>query len=222
MLTLPVCKRTLKNANFFFPGQTEYLSDLVKKKTGITRSEIMILSTTKPVDKGKNLIVGLVTTHISLKEIIKKINRPIVEKKITAFKRSLSNIWNIKLPRIGITSINPHAGEGGLIGDEEIRLIEPIIKDFRKKGVRIFGPLSSDSCFSKTKRMEFDGILCFYHDQGLIPVKTLDFENSINITGGLPFLRVSPDHGPAFDIANKNVASIESLVASFKFLERMI
>ena len=107
-----------------------------------------------------------------------------------------------------------------LIGTEEIEIIKPLLNRCIIKKIKIFGPLSSDSCFHKSKREQFDGILCFYHDQGLIPVKTLDFNHSINITGGLPFLRVSPDHGPAFDIAKKNIANLESLIASFNFLKK--
>ena len=220
MLTLPVCKTTLKKAKFNFNGQTEYLSYLASKKNKKKYSEIMILSTTKPTDKGKNLIVGLITTHIPLKKIHKLIDQKIIYEKIIAFRNSLSKIWKIKSPKIGITSVNPHAGEEGLIGNEEVETIKPILEVCTKKRIKVFGPLSSDSCFHKSKREQFDGILCFYHDQGLIPVKTLDFNHSINITGGLPFLRVSPDHGPAFDIAKENVASLESLIASFNFLRK--
>ncbi len=220
MLTLPVCKTTLKKAKFNFNGQTEYLSYLVSKKNKKKYSEIMILSTTKPADKGKNLIVGLITTHIPLKKIHKFIEQKIIYDKIIAFRNSLKTIWKIKSPKIAITSINPHAGEEGLIGTEEIETITPLLKTCIKNKIKIFGPLSSDSCFHKSKREQFDGILCFYHDQGLIPVKTLDFNHSINITGGLPFLRVSPDHGPAFDIAKENIANLESLIASFNFLKQ--
>ena len=220
MLTLPVCKKTLKEAGFNFNGQTEYLSYLTKKKTEKKISEIMILSTTKPIDDGQNLIVGLITTHIPFREIHKTIKKNIIFEKILSFRNSLFKIWKKKYPKIAITSINPHAGEGGLIGDEELKILKPVIEKCKSSRIKIIGPLSGDSCFHKSIRKQFDGILCFYHDQGLIPVKTLDFNNSINVTGGLPFLRVSPDHGPAFDIAKNNIASIESLVASFNFLKK--
>ena len=220
MLTLPVCKTTLKKAKFNFNGQTEYLSYLTSKKNKKKYSEIMILSTSKPVDKGKNLIVGLVTTHIPLRKIYRFIDQKIIFEKIVAFKNSLSKIWQIRSPKIAITSLNPHAGEEGLIGNEEIETIKPIIEKCKNKKIKVIGPLSGDSCFHKSKREQYDGILCLYHDQGLIPIKTLDFNHSINVTGGLPFLRVSPDHGPAFDIAKKNIASLESLVASFDFLKK--
>ncbi len=220
LLTLPVCKKTLKEAKFNFNGQTEYLSHLTKKITGKTCSEIMILSTTKPIDNGENLIVGLITTHIPFRQIHSTIKKKIICDKILSFKKSLTTIWKKKSPKIAITSINPHAGEGGLIGDEELKLLKPVIEKFRNSKIKVIGPLSADSCFHKSIRKSFDGILCFYHDQGLIPVKTLDFNNSINVTGGLPFLRVSPDHGPAFDIAKKKIARIDSLVASFNFLKK--
>ena len=220
MITLPVCKKTLKEAKFNFNGQTEYLSYLTTKRTQTKHSEIMILTTTKPLDNGKDLIVGLITTHIPLREIHKTLNKKKILEKILSFRNSLSKLWKKKSPGIGITSINPHAGEGGLIGKEEINILKPVLEECKKLKIKITGPLSSDSCFHKSKRELFDGILCFYHDQGLIPVKTLDYNNSVNITGGLPFLRVSPDHGPAFDIANSNIANIDSLLATFNFLKK--
>ena len=210
LLTLPVCKRTLKSSGFTFNGQTEFIGDLSKKKFRHKNKEIMILSTTKPSDKGKNLIVGLVTTHIPLKRIFSFLKKKEIEEKI----------WKIKQPRIGITGLNPHSGEDGLIGDEEKKVIEPIIKKLKTKGILVSGPLSSDTCFFKNIREKYDGILCLYHDQALSPIKTLDFFNSINVTAGLPIIRVSPDHGPAFDIAKLKLAKINSVISSIKFLER--
>lgn len=222
LITLPICKRTLKLSKFNYNGHTEYLSYLTKEIKGKKESEIMILSTTKPIDKGKNLIVGLVTTHIPLKKIHKTITIEKTFNKIFSFKNSLVKIWGIKSPKIGITSINPHAGEGGLIGDEEIKILNPVLDKCKQLNLKIIGPISSDSCFHRSNREKFDGIVCFYHDQGLIPVKTLDFHNSINVTGGLPFIRVSPDHGPAFDIAKKNIANLNSIFACFDFLKKKI
>ncbi len=220
ILTLPVCKTTLKKSGFKFNGQTEYISHLCKKYFKKKNNEIMILSTNKPIDMGKNLIVGLITTHEPIKDFLKKINKRELIKKIYAFNFSLQKIWGFKIPKIGICSINPHAGEDGLVGNEENKIIIPVIKKLRKENIKLYGPLSSDSCFFKDKRKKYDGILCFYHDQGLAPIKILDFYNSINITGGIPILRVSPDHGPAFDIASSNIAKIDSLVSSIKFIER--
>ena len=216
ILTLPVCKKTLKKAEFRFHGQTEYLSYLAKKKTGEKNTEIMILSTTKPVDKGSNLIVGLVTTHIPLLEVKKELTKKLIEQKLISFRSSLQKFWNIKNPRIAISGMNPHAGEGGLIGNEEIRVIKPVLTKFSKNNIKILGPLSSDSCFHKSSRYQFDGILCLYHDQGLIPFKTLTFGRGVNYTAGLPIIRTSPDHGTGFDIAGKGIANSSSFLNAIK------
>lgn len=221
LVTLPVCKKSLKKNGFNFCGQTEYLSSLATKKNKKQTNEIMILSTTQPEDKGTNLIVGLITTHVPLKDCLKNVNKKLIEEKISLFDKSLKKFWGVKNPKIAIASVNPHAGEGGLIGREEISLIKPVLNKL-KSNFNIKGPLSGDSCFSKDIRKNFDGIICFYHDQGLIPIKLLDFKHSINVTGGLPFLRVSPDHGPAFDIAEKNCASSESLCAALEFLNKNV
>ncbi len=221
MVTLPVCKKSLKKNGFKFCGQTEYLAHLSSKGKNSINKEIMILSTSKPADRGANLIVGLVTTHLPLKECLNKITKKILEEKISVFNDSLKKLWKISKPRIAIAAINPHAGEGGLIGQEEMSLIKPVIEKISRK-IRVRGPFSGDSCFAKHVRANFDGIICFYHDQGLIPVKLLDFYNSINVTGGLPFIRVSPDHGPAFDIAKNNEASPNSLCSAINFLKRNV
>jgi 4-hydroxythreonine-4-phosphate dehydrogenase len=221
LVTLPVCKKSLKKNGFNFCGQTEYLSSLATKKNKKKTNEIMILSTTRPEDKGTNLIVGLITTHVPLKDCLKNVNKKLIEEKISLFNSSLKKFWGVKKPKIAIASVNPHAGEGGLIGREEISLIKPVLNKL-KSNFNIKGPLSGDSCFSKDIRKNFDGIICFYHDQGLIPIKLLDFKHSINVTGGLPFLRVSPDHGPAFDIADKNCANSESLCAALEFLNKNV
>jgi len=221
LVTLPVCKKSLKKYGFDFCGQTEYLSSLASKNNIKKTKEIMILSTTQPEDKGTNLIVGLITTHVPLKDCLKNVNKKLIEEKITLFDQSLRKLWGVKNPEIAVASVNPHAGEGGLIGREEISLIKPVLNKLKNK-FNVKGPLSGDSCFSKDIRKNFDGIICFYHDQGLIPIKLLDFKHSINVTGGLPFLRVSPDHGPAFDIAAKNCANSESLCAALEFLNKNV
>jgi 4-hydroxythreonine-4-phosphate dehydrogenase len=221
MITLPVCKKTLKKYGFNFCGQTEYISNLASENFRERIKEIMILSTSKPADMGDNLIVGLVTTHVPLKKCLNLITKKILEEKIITFNDTLKKLWKISKPKIAIAAINPHAGEGGLIGKEEISIIKPVIKKISGK-INVIGPFSGDSCFSKDVRSNYDGIICFYHDQGLIPIKLLDFYNSINVTGGLPFIRVSPDHGPAFDIANKNIADPSSLCSAIKFLKKNV
>ena len=220
MVTLPVCKASLRKAGFNYNGQTEFISHLIEKKVKRKFDEIMIMTTTKPLDKGKNLIVGLFSTHIPLNEFRQNLSIDEIKKKIKVFENSLENIWEIDNPKIGVCSINPHAGEKGLLGKEEVKIIEPAIVALKKMNHNVEGPLSSDSCFFKDIRKNYDGFFCFYHDQGLIPVKMLDFFNSVNVTGGLPITRVSPDHGPAFDISKKNIANTDSLKSSLRFLQK--
>ena len=220
LVTLPICKKTMKQYGFNYNGQTEYMGFLSRRFINKSASEIMILTTTKPVDLGKNLVVGLATTHVPLKKTFVKLKKKNLKEKIIIFNNSLISIWKKKRPLIGILALNPHAGEGGLIGEEEEQIILPVVKDLKAKNLNLHGPLSGDTCFFKNNRKNYDGMFCMYHDQGLSPVKTLDFFNSVNVTGGLPILRVSPDHGPAFDIAKKNIAKTDSLIACLKFIEK--
>ena len=220
LVTLPICKKTMKQFGFNFNGQTEYMGFLSRKLINHTSDEIMILTTTKPIDSGKNLVVGLATTHIPLKKTFNKLKKELLKKKIIIFNNSLKTIWKKKSPFIGVLALNPHAGEEGFIGEEEKKIILPVIKDLQAKNLNLHGPLSGDTCFFKNNRKDYDGMFCMYHDQGLSPVKTLDFFNSVNVTGGLPILRVSPDHGPAFDIARKNLGKADSLIACLKFIEK--
>jgi len=220
LVTLPICKKTMKQYGFNYNGQTEYMGFLSRKFINHSSHEIMILATTKPIDSGKNLIVGLATTHIPLKKIFNKLKKKELKQKIIIFNNSLKNIWKKKRPLIGVLALNPHSGEDGLIGEEEKRIIIPVIKDLKAKNLNLHGPLSGDTCFFMNNRKNYDGMFCMYHDQGLSPIKTLDFFNSVNVTGGLPILRVSPDHGPAFDIAKKNLAKTDSLIACFKFIDK--
>lgn len=218
IITNPVCKKMLQKYGFKHKGQTEYISELVSKKFKKKYDELMILSTTCNLIK-KNLIVGLVTTHIPISDVSKSLTKEVVIKKAYSFYNSLKDIWKINNPVIGVCGLNPHGGEDGLLGFEEEKYIIPAIKFLKKKKIRIEGPLSPDSTFTDFNITKFDGILCMYHDQALIPVKTIDFYNSVNITGGLPILRASPDHGPAFDISNKFIAKNYSLIAALKFVE---
>ncbi|MAZ46659.1 MAG: 4-hydroxythreonine-4-phosphate dehydrogenase PdxA [Rickettsiales bacterium] len=220
LITLPICKKSMKQYGFNYNGQTEYMGFLSRKYITPSSNEIMILTTTKPIDSGKDLIVGLATTHIPLKDIFKNLRKEQLKQKIITFNNSLKTIWKKREPFIGILALNPHAGEGGLIGKEESEILLPVIKDLKAENFDLHGPLSGDTCFFKDNRKKYDGMFCMYHDQGLSPIKTLDFFNSVNVTGGLPILRVSPDHGPAFDIANKNLAKTSSLVACLKFIEK--
>ena len=179
----------------------------------------MILSTSNHV-KSKNIIVGLVTTHIPLNDVSRNLTVEKIISKTVSFNFSLKKIWGIKKPYIGICGLNPHCGESGLLGFEEEKIIKPAIKILKKKKILVMGPLSPDSSFTDFSINKFDGILCMYHDQGLIPVKTIDFYNSVNVTGGLPILRVSPDHGPAFDISTQFIARNDSLISALKLVEK--
>lgn len=218
IVTNPVCKKMLIKYGFKYKGQTEYISKLVSKKFKRKYDELMILSTTCNLKK-TNLIVGLVTTHIPIRDVSKNLTKEVIIKKANSFYNSLRDIWKINNPVIGVCGLNPHGGEDGLLGSEEKKHIIPAIKFLKKKQIRIEGPLSPDSTFTNFNITKFDGILCMYHDQALIPVKTIDFYNSVNITGGLPILRVSPDHGPAFDISNKFIAKNYSLIAALKLVK---
>ena len=221
IVTNPVSKEMLIKYGFKFNGQTEFICHLVSKYFKQTFNEIMILSTSKPEDKSSNLITGLVTTHIPFKDISRDLTKNLIISKTKSFIETLKSFWKIKNPRIGICSLNPHTGESGLIGKEEKEIIIPAIKRLKKDNVNIFGPLSPDSCFSYHFRNKYDGIICMYHDQALIPVKTLDFFNSVNITGGLPIIRTSPDHGPAFNIAKKSEANYQSILSSIKLADKL-
>ena len=220
LVTSPLSKEILLKSGFNYLGQTEFIARTLEKKTNKKFEEIMILSTTKPDDQGSNLKVGLVTTHIPIGKIKENLSKKKIIEKIHSFHSSLENLWGINNPKIGVCGINPHCGENGLIGSEEKRIILPILNSLQKK-YRIYGPLSADTCFSKYKRKVYDGIIAIYHDQGLIPIKTIDFFNSVNITGGIPIVRTSPDHGPAFDIAKSNKASNKSFIAAIKLATKI-
>lgn len=219
IITNPVCKKMLIQYGFKYNGQTEYISELVGKKKRKNYDEIMILSTSNHVTN-KNIIVGLVTTHIPLKDVSRNLTVEKIISKTVSFNSSLKKIWGIKKPHIGICGLNPHSGESGLLGFEEEEIIKPAISILKKKKILVMGPLSPDSSFTDFSINKFDGILCMYHDQGLIPVKTIDFYNSVNVTGGLPILRVSPDHGPAFDISTQFIARNDSLISALKLAEK--
>tara|TARA_B100000989_G_C19510926_1_gene459000 strand:- start:915 stop:1931 length:1017 start_codon:yes stop_codon:yes gene_type:complete len=221
IVTNPVSKEILMKKGFHQNGQTEYITEKINKIYKKKFKEIMILSTSSPDDSGTNLRVGLVTTHIPIKDVSKKLTKKIISQKIQTFHKSLVDLWKIKKPLIGICGLNPHCGENGMIGDEDKKLIFPVYKALKSK-FNLKGLLSADTSFSKRNRKKFDGFICMFHDQGIIPVKTLDINKSVNITGGLPIIRTSPDHGPAFDIARLNLANHESLIASIKLIENFI
>jgi len=195
LVTAPISKEAINLAGFKFPGHTEFLA----KKTNTRKFAMMFVA-------GK-LKVALVTRHISLSEVPREINQKKISDTIILTVDFLKKYYRLKSPRIALCGLNPHAGEDGLLGKEEDRIIKPAIAKAKSYAKFIFGPLSSDTVFLKSHRNRFDAIIAMYHDQGMIPVKTLSFDTAVNVTLGLPFVRTSPCHGTAFDIAGKNIAN---------------
>ena len=203
--TMPISKSILKDgANFPFPGHTEYLAHLDGRKT----YGMMLVN--------KYLKVVPATIHIPVRDITKYLNAELIEQTIKTTHQELTRRFSISNPSIWISGLNPHAGERGTIGDEEQEFIIPIINKLRLKGFNLKGPVSADTMFYGKKRRNFDAAVCMYHDQALIPIKTLDFHSSVNLTIGLSFIRTSPDHGTAFDIAGKNLANPTSTIEAIK------
>ena len=204
IVTLPIIKETLLNNGFKYPGHTEYLGKVSGKKP------LMIML-------NKNIKVATLTTHIPIANVPKKITSEALNDTIIILNNSLKKDFGIKNPKITISSLNPHNGENGEIGKEEINIITPTVNKLKRKGLNVIGPKPADTMFHKEELKKDDAKLCMYHDQALIPIKSLDFYGSINFTAGLPFVRTSPDHGSAFDIAGEKKANNLSLINSIKY-----
>ncbi len=203
--TMPISKSTLKDgANFRFPGHTEYLAHLDES----SNFAMMLVN--------RYLKVVPATIHIPIKDITTYLNAEKIEKIIKTTHHELVNRFSISHPYIWVSGLNPHAGENGTIGGEEKEFIAPVIKKLQTEGYNLLGPVSADTMFYEKKRRKFDAAICMYHDQALIPIKTLDFHTSVNLTIGLSFIRTSPDHGTAFDIAGKNLANPTSAIEAIK------
>lgn len=198
-VTAPIDKNTIYGEDFPFHGHTEYLT-----QTFDATESLMLMV-------GKSLKVGLVTEHVPLKDVSRYVTKERVELKIRLMELSLKKDFNIGKPKIAVLGLNPHAGDQGLIGEEENQVILPVINDLKSKGKLIFGPYPADGFFGSGQHSKFDGILSMYHDQGLVAFKYIDFENGVNFTAGLPTVRTSPDHGTAYAIAGKNLADENSL-----------
>jgi len=209
LVTGPVNKKIIQNKDFDFPGQTEYITSKCEQKDSI----MMMV--------GEFLKVGLVTSHLPIKDVAAHITRENLSSKIKIFLNSLKNDFRITKPKIAVLGLNPHSGEDGLLGKEEIEIIFPVIEDFKNKGFLVQGPFPADGFFGVTQYRNFDGVLAMYHDQGLIPFKTLLFEEGVNFTAGLKVIRTSPDHGTAYNLAGKNIASEISMRAAI-FLAKEI
>ena len=214
MVTAPVNKEAIIRAGFKgFVGQTEFLSELA----GAKRTAMMLLGHD---DKKRWLRVALATIHISVKSIPKKLT---AEKIWLAIELAAKACRDLRLPRarIAVAGLNPHAGEGGEFGDEEIKTIAPVVTAMRKKGFDVTGPLSGDTVFYYALRGDFDAIVAMYHDQGLAPLKAIAFDTGVNWTLGLPFIRTSPDHGTAYDIAGKGIANPSSMIAAIRLAKQL-
>lgn len=199
LVTAPINKHTIHSEQFNFPGHTEF----IEQKVGEGQQALMILM------KG-DLRVALVTTHLPVSQIAQAISQPLIEEKIAIFHHSLKVDFDISAPRIAVLSLNPHAGDEGLLGKEELEMITPAIQTMRAKGVLCYGPYAADGFMGSGNFSRFDGILAMYHDQGLAPFKALAMDEGVNFTAGLPIVRTSPAHGTAYDIAGKGVALEDS------------
>ena len=199
LVTAPINKHTIQSEAFHFPGHTEYIQDRV----GEGSKALMILLK-------DDLRVALVTGHIPVSQIASSITKELIMEKMEIFNRSLKVDFGIGSPRIAVLALNPHAGDGGLIGTEEQEVIIPAMEEMNKKGVLCFGPYPADGFMGSRNYKHFDGILAMYHDQGLAPFKALAMDEGVNFTAGLPIVRTSPAHGTAYDIAGKGIASEDS------------
>jgi 4-hydroxythreonine-4-phosphate dehydrogenase len=214
LVTAPVNKESIIRAGQkLFTGQTEFLSDLA----GAKRTAMMLLGHD---DKNRWLRVALATVHISLKTVSEKLT---AEKIMLAIELAAQACRDLGLPRakIAVAGLNPHAGEGGEFGDEEIKIISPAVLVAQKKGFDVVGPLSGDTVFHYALKGDFEAVVAMYHDQGLAPLKTVAFDSGVNWTLGLPFIRTSPDHGTAYDIAGKGIANPGSMIAAIRLAKQL-
>lgn len=195
LVTAPINKQNIQSADFGFPGHTEYLT----KKFGAEESLMLMVS--------NDTRIGVITGHIPLREVPGNISRDRILQKVRILNNSLKKDFGIQKPRIALLGLNPHAGDKGVIGIEEEEVIIPSIQQAFDEGILVFGPYPADGFFGSDSFSHFDGILAMYHDQGLIPFKTLSFKSGVNFTAGLPVVRTSPAHGTAFDMAGKNMAT---------------
>ena len=199
LVTAPINKHNIQNEEFTYAGHTEYLA-----RTFEVEDNLMLL-----VHQG--LRVGVVTGHIPLQQVSVQLTRKKIRSKIRIMEQSLRQDFGIKKPKIAVLGLNPHAGEDGLLGAEEADIIRPAISELKQKGMLVFGPYPADGFFGAFLHQQYDGVIAMYHDQGLIPFKTLAFEAGVNFTAGLSVVRTSPDHGTAYDIAGKNQANATSM-----------
>jgi 4-hydroxythreonine-4-phosphate dehydrogenase len=213
MVTAPVNKEVIIRAGYHFIGQTEFLSELA----GTQRTAMMLLGTD---EHGRWLRVALATVHISIRSVPEKLTP---EKITLAIELAAQACRDLGLPRarVAVCGLNPHAGEGGEFGDEEIKTIAPTVRAAQQRGFDVVGPLSGDTVFHYALKGDFDAVVAMYHDQGLAPLKAVAFDSGINWTLGLPFIRTSPDHGTAYDIAGQGIANPGSMIAAIRLAKQL-
>ncbi|NMN70035.1 4-hydroxythreonine-4-phosphate dehydrogenase PdxA [Rhizobium sp. 57MFTsu3.2] len=209
VVTNPIAKSVLYESGFPFPGHTEFLADLAARATGQAGIPVMMLA-------GPKLRTIPVTIHIPLKDVPQALTADLIIETCRIADADLRRRFGIEQPRLAIAGLNPHAGEDGAIGKEDETVIKPAIQFLRSEGINAIGPLPADTMFHDDARARYDVAICMYHDQALIPAKALGFDDAVNVTLGLPFVRTSPDHGTAFGIAGKGLARENSLVAALK------
>ena len=214
IVTNPIAKSVLYRGGFAEPGHTEYLARLAGDATGKTYHPVMLLWSSE-------LAVVPVTIHLPLKDVVKQLTTDLIFKTGRIVARDLAERFGIPRPRLAVAGLNPHAGEEGTLGEEDLTIVAPAIAKLQAAGIDAVGPLPADTMFHERARATYDVAMCMYHDQALIPIKTLAFDHGVNVTLGLPFVRTSPDHGTAFDIAGTGKANPMSLVAALQLAARL-
>ncbi|MEL7189638.1 MAG: 4-hydroxythreonine-4-phosphate dehydrogenase PdxA [Pseudomonadota bacterium] len=212
LVTAPVAKAQLMSQGFDYPGQTEFLADACGKPY---RDAVMMLA-------GPSLSTVPLTVHTALAEVPGLLSADLIMHKARIVAAGLTRDFGIERPRLAISGLNPHAGENGQFGDEEARIIEPAITALEGEGLDVTGPVPGDALFTPRMRETYDVALCMYHDQALIPLKALEFDEGVNVTMGLPIIRTSPDHGTAFDIAGTGKADASAMVAAIRMAADMV
>ena len=214
LVTCPINKKVLQDAGFSHPGHTEFLAELAELHTGNAHFPVMMIA-------GPELRVIPVTIHIPLLDIPKALTKEIIIETAEIAAHGLNQQFGISSPRLAVSGLNPHAGERGNMGHEDIEIIMPAIEALKNSGIDAFGPLPADTMFHAAARQNYDVAICMYHDQALIPAKAIGFDDSVNVTLGLPFIRTSPDHGTAYDIAGTGKANPSSFIAAMQMASNM-
>ena len=214
VVTNPIAKELFYRASFRYPGHTEFLAELAERYFGEKARAVMLIWSPQ-------FSVIPATIHVPLARVPALLTRELLVETGLIAARDIASRFGIKKPRLAFTGLNPHAGEGGTMGREEIEIISPAIAELSATGLAVSGPHAADTLFRPDARKNYDAVIAMYHDQALIPVKTIAFESAVNVTLGLPLIRTSPDHGTAFDIAGKGIANPKSLIAALRLAGKL-